>query len=196
MIILASASPRRKKLLEQIGCKFKVMVSDATEEMRQDLLPEKVVIRNARLKAMDVAAKTAASVLGADTVVSLEGHIYGKPANAYDARRMLKILSGNIHEVSTGIALVRGNGIWTDVVTTKVKFCVLSDTVIDDYIASKEPFDKAGAYAIQGRAAAFIERIEGCYSNVVGLPLYCLTVLAKEAGVNLYDDNGEVFTRR
>jgi septum formation protein len=196
VIILASASPRRKKLLEQIGCKFKVMVSDAAEEMRQDLLPEELVIRNARLKATDVAVKAAESVLAADTVVSLYGHIYGKPTNADDARRMLKILSGNIHEVSTGIALVRGDGIWTDVVTTKVKFCALSDTVIDDYIALKEPFDKAGAYAIQGRAAAFIERIEGCYSNVVGLPLHCLVVLAKEAGVNLYDDNGERFTRR
>ena len=196
MIILASASPRRKKLLEQIGCKFKVMVSDAAEEMRQDLLPEELVIRNARLKATDVAVKAAESVLAADTVVSLYGHIYGKPTNADDARRMLKILSGNIHEVSTGIALVWGNDIWSDVVTTKVKFGILSDTVIDDYIALKEPFDKAGAYAIQGRAAAFIERIEGCYSNVVGLPLHCLVVLAKEAGVNLYDDNGERFTRR
>jgi len=196
VIILASASPRRKKLLEQIGCKFKVMVSDADEEMRQDLLPEELVVRNARLKAMNVATKAAEPILGADTVVSLAGHIYGKPADADDARRMLKILSGHVHEVSTGIALVWGNDIWSDVVTTKVKFGILSDIVIDDYIASKEPFDKAGAYAIQGRAAAFIEGIKGCYSNVVGLPLYCLAVLAKEAGVNLYDDNGERFTRR
>ncbi len=191
MIILASASPRRQELLQQLGCKFMVVVSDAVEEKGQLLTPEDLVARNAHLKAAAVSAShPKLPVLGADTVVSLGGHIYGKPRDEAEARQMLACFSGRQHRVSTGIAFVWGSRCWQAVETTEVDFASLSTAEIAAYAASPEPLDKAGAYAIQGRAAAFIEGIHGSYSNVVGLPLHRLCVLARKAGIDLYGDDG------
>ena len=196
MIILASGSPRRKELLEQVGASFVVSVSDAAEESSDRLEPEELVRINAVAKAKAVAAEYPEKpVLGADTVVSLDGHTYGKPCDKNEACRMLENFSGRTHQVSTGIAMVVKGEIYTDVVTTKVTFGAMSQEEISRYVETGEPLDKAGAYAVQGIAARFIEKIEGSYSNVVGLPLYAVTQLARKAGVDLYDNHGEGFTR-
>ena len=192
MIILASGSPRRKELLEQIGASFEVVVSDAAEESGNALPPEELVERNAAAKASAVAAiRPELPVLGADTVVSLDGHTYGKPCDSEDACNMLRCLSGRSHQVSTGLALIVDGRMYTAVVTTEVQFAVLLEEDIAAYVATEEPMDKAGAYAIQGRAAVFIKGIHGSYSNVVGLPLHAVTRLARKAGVDLYDNHGE-----
>jgi septum formation protein len=130
------------------------------------------------------ALKTRALVIGADTVVVVEGEMLGKPAKPEEARAMLRRLSGRTHEVLTGIAVVPflGGATLTAVETTRVTFATMSEDEIEDYVASSEPFDKAGAYAVQGRGGRFIERIEGCYFNVVGLPLARLYGLLREAG--------------
>ncbi|SDG37748.1 septum formation protein [Selenomonas sp. WCT3] len=195
MIILASGSPRRKELLEQIGASFKVLVSEASEESSDLLEPEELVRINAVAKAKAVASEHPDSpVLGADTVVSLDGHTYGKPCDAAEACRMLETFSGRTHQVSTGIAFAVKGKIYTDVVTTKVTFGPMSKAEISRYVETGEPLDKAGAYAVQGIAARFIEKIDGSYSNVVGLPLHAVTQLARKAGVDLYDNHGEGFT--
>ena len=195
MIILASGSPRRKELLEQVGASFMVLVSDAAEESSDLLAPEELVRKNAVAKAKAVAAEhPERPVLGADTVVSLDGHTYGKPCDTKEACRMLETFSGRTHQVSTGIALVVKGEIYTDVVTTKVTFGTMTQEEISRYAETGEPLDKAGAYAVQGIAAQFIEKIEGSYSNVVGLPLYAVTQLARKAGGDLYDNHGERFT--
>ncbi|SFT71530.1 septum formation protein [Selenomonas sp. GACV-9] len=192
MIILASGSPRRRELLEQIGAKFVVQVSDAAEESGDAMAPQELVKRNAIVKAEAVASEhPELPVLGADTVVALDGHTYGKPCDAEDACRMLRLFAGRTHEVATGIAIVNGGKVYADVVTTKVTFAPLTDSEIQRYVASKEPLDKAGAYAVQGLAAVFIEKLDGSYSNVVGLPLHALARLAGKAGVDLYGNHGE-----
>lgn len=185
MLILASKSPRRKELLKQIGIPFVVVVSDAEEVSGNSWTPAALVVENAKRKARAVAEKYPDSpVLGADTVVSLEGKIFGKPKDKDEARKMLTALSGKMHEVTTGLALINRNEIRTTNVTTKVFFDTMTKADIDAYIATDEPMDKAGAYAIQGKAARFIEKIEGSYSNVVGLPLNALIQLGK--GLNLF----------
>ena len=185
MLILASKSPRRKELLKQIGIPFVVVVSDAEEVSGNSWTPAALVVENAKRKARAVAEKYPDSpVLGADTVVSLEGKIFGKPKDKDEARKMLTALSGKMHEVTTGLALINRNEIRTTNVTTKVFFDTMTKADIDAYIATEEPMDKAGAYAIQGKAARFIEKIEGSYSNVVGLPLKALIQLGK--GLNLF----------
>ena len=191
MFILASASPRRQELLKMIGCNFKVCVSDA-RELSGDLPPEDMVLRNAEAKAMAVFGNhREIPVLGADTVVALEGRIYGKPKDKEDAIRMLQALSGKSHHVFTGISLINGGKACNAVENTEVFFGKMTESEIEEYVESGEPMDKAGAYAIQGRAAAFIKGIKGSWSNVVGLPLYRLRTLAGEAGVDLYGDNGK-----
>ena len=191
MIILASASPRRRELLQQIGCSFRVEVSQAEEVDCQGLQPAVVVKKNAYLKAAAVAALYPdMPVLGADTVVSLDDDIFGKPKDKEQAREMLTRLSARTHQVSTGIAIAWHNQIWQAYETTEVDFAPLSPAEIDRYLAIGEHADKAGAYGIQGRAAVFIEQIRGSYSNVVGLPLHCLYGLAQKAGIDLYG-NGE-----
>ena len=191
MLILASASPRRRELLDQIGCSYRVEVSQAEEIDSQGLLPSALVQKNAYLKAAKVAALYPdIPVLGADTVVSLDDDIFGKPKDKEHAREMLTRLAGRTHLVSTGIVLAWHNQFWQAYETTEVDFAPLSPAEIDRYIATGEPADKAGAYGIQGRAAAFIEQIRGSYSNVVGLPLHCLYGLAQKAGIDLYG-NGE-----
>ena len=191
MLILASASPRRRELLDQIGCSYRVEVSQAEEIDSQGLLPSALVQKNAYLKAAKVAALYPdIPVLGADTVVSLDDDIFGKPKDKEHAREMLTRLAGRTHLVSTGIVLAWHNQFWQAYETTEVDFAPLSPAEIDRYIATGEPADKAGAYGIQGRAAAFIEQIRGSYSNVVGLPLHCLYGLTQKAGIDLYG-NGE-----
>ncbi len=171
MLVLASRSPRRQEILTRAGIPFTVRPADISEEAAPGEEPRHHVERLAREKAEAVEAAPGEVVLGADTVVVVDGQILGKPAGAEDARRMLSALSGREHEVMTGICL-RGRGraiVRTEV--TRVRFVPLTPADIDAYIASGEPMDKAGAYAIQGLASKFIDRIEGCYFNVVGLPI-------------------------
>ena len=191
MIILASASPRRKELLEQIGCCFSIETADTEEAGGEGMTPSELVMKNAHLKAAAVAAlHPDIPVLGADTVVSLDGNIYGKPRDREHAIEMLTSFSGRAHQVMTGIALAWQGRIWQAYETTEVVFAPLSAASITRYVDTGEPADKAGAYGIQGRAAVFVEQIRGSYSNVVGLPLHCLDGLARKAGIDLYG-NGE-----
>jgi len=189
MFILASASPRRRDLLAQIGASFRVEASEA-EEMREAKDAEELVLANASIKARAVAAHTGLPVLGADTVVALNGRIFGKPADEAEARAMLSALSGCRHEVLTGVVWVKAGREFSAVAKTHVFFAPLSEAVIARYVATGEPLGKAGAYAVQGGAAVFVERIEGSFSNVVGLPLHCTAELAKKAGVDLYGVSG------
>ena len=186
-IVLASASPRRQELLRQIGCGFRVVVSDAEELSGDGISPEQLAVENARRKAEDVAAKEGgnAPVLGADTVVAVDETILGKPKDETDAVRMLRLLSGRQHFVYTGIALAYRGEIYEGVVRTEVWVDELSEKEIEVYIATGEPMDKAGAYAVQGIAAKFIPRIDGSFSNVVGLPLHAVKELTRKAGIVL-----------
>ena len=181
--ILASASPRRKELLEQIGVKFDILPATGEEVITKEL-PGEVVMELAKQKAEEVA-KTAgadALVLGADTVVAYEGKILGKPKDEADALRMLTMLSGKEHEVYTGVALIdnRDQSMENFFERTKVTMYPVSEEEIRDYIAGGEPMDKAGAYAIQSEAAKFISRIDGCYYNVMGLPVSKLYAALKQ----------------
>jgi septum formation protein len=173
-IILASASPRRLELLDSAGVEFEVFASQLPEELLPGEAPEDHVKRLARDKALEVAARVEGRFyIGADTVVVCDGEIMGKPKDAADAARMLKKLSGVAHSVITGYALYdkERDGFLVDAVTTLVHFKHLRDEEIDAYIATGCPMDKAGAYAIQGGAAHMVEKIDGSYTNVVGLPL-------------------------
>ena len=191
MFILASASPRRRELLQQIDASFEVKVSSVEEVTGGNLAPAEIVVENAVRKAKAVAeAFPGDAVLGADTIVFLDGRVYGKPKDGEEAKAMLRALAGREHEVATGIAWVHAGEVFTDVETTRVFFAPLTEEAIDAYVKTGEPLDKAGAYAIQGRAAQFIESIEGSFSNVVGLPLYAVCRLAGKAGVNLSDNHG------
>ena len=194
MFILASGSPRRKELLQQINVRFDIRISTAEEFSGDEFAPTELVVKNAAAKAKAVARLYPnQAVLGADTVVALDGHTYGKPNNREEAVQMLKKFSGRTHQVHTGIAWMYNGHLFTDVVTTDVEFALMADTEIERYVKSGEPMDKAGAYAIQGAAAEFIVGIHGSYSNVVGLPLNATVRLARKAGVNLYGDYGEGF---
>jgi septum formation protein len=171
MLILASQSPRRREILARAGIPHVVKPAEVDESVRDGEDVERYVKRLARSKAEAVPAEPGDVVLGADTVVVIDGGILGKPADAADARRMLGLLAGRRHAVITGICL-RGRGaVVEEAETTWVSFLPLSGREIDDYVASGEPLDKAGAYAIQGLASKFIDRVEGCYFNVVGLPV-------------------------
>ena len=173
-LVLGSASPRRAALLRRLGLEFTVRASDVAER-RQDGEPaEDFVRRMAREKGAAVtSANGAAWVLSADTIVVIDAAVLGKPADAAAARHMLQRLSGRSHAVLTAVALTAPRGVLTDklLVRTTVEFRALADTEIDAYIATGEPFDKAGAYAIQGGAAGFVAGTQGSYTNVVGLPL-------------------------
>jgi len=195
MLVLASASPRRRELLTQAGFTFEVHPADIPEDPYPNEDPIAYVTRLAREKAQAVyneitnncASEQRASaapqvpqvVLGADTTVTLDNHILGKPSDPADAARMLRLLSGRDHRVITGVALVSANRTETAAEVTTVQFLELSDQEIAGYVATGEPMDKAGAYAIQGRAARWIPRIEGCYFNVVGLPIALVSTLLK-----------------
>lgn len=174
-LILASASKRRAKILRNAGIHFTVLSSPVDETPFLGESPLDLVQRLASAKAELVLAHVVgpAIVIAADTVVALEGHIVGKPRSAEDARRILEQLSARMHSVLTGVALIRLPDAERRnfVETTHVQFSPLSAEEIAHYLATDEPFDKAGAYAIQGRAGRYVPRIEGCYFNVVGLPL-------------------------
>jgi septum formation protein len=186
-IILASASPRRRDLLVQVGCDFAVMTSSIIEDNTLALPPHELAVLQAKEKALDVFSKVQSHdvVIGADTIVVLDGQVYGKPVDKWDARRMLTALAGKEHQVITGIAVATGNKVWTDFVVTNVKIGDIKAEEIESYLATGEPMDKAGAYGIQGVGALFVESISGCYANVVGLPLNKLSDVLKKAGVKL-----------
>lgn len=170
-LVLASQSPRRRELLERAGFRFTVRVAGVPEVHVPGESPSEYVRRLSLAKASAVGRAAGEIVLGADTVVVLHEHILEKPEDAEDARRMLRMLSGREHSVVTGIALVHESGVIQDHAETRVHFSELSESEIDAYVASGEPMDKAGAYAIQGLASKFIDRLSGCYFNVVGLPV-------------------------
>ena len=173
-LVLASASPRREQLLREAGLSFEIDAPPPEEEDGVDpsLPPEEGAQARARAKAAWAAARhPGVVVLGADTVVVLEGEEMGKPGNSGEARKKLVRLSGCKHEVITGFALAFDGNVRTFAVRTEVRFRVLEDAVIDRYIASGEPMDKAGAYAIQGAGGSLIDSVRGSYTNVVGLPL-------------------------
>ncbi|HZG53426.1 MAG TPA: Maf family protein [Pyrinomonadaceae bacterium] len=184
-LVLASSSPRRAEILRAVGWPFEVSAANVDETARDGEEVIEYVERLACEKAEAVAEGRASGlVLGADTVVAVGGRMLGKPVDTEDARRMLRLLSGRWHEVLTGVALVRAET--GDVLVahelTRVRFAPLTDEEIDWYAATGEPADKAGAYAVQGRAALFIEEIEGDYWNVVGLPVRLVYKLARESG--------------
>lgn len=171
MIVLASQSPRRSEILRQAGIPFVARPANVDETARLSESPEDYVQRVARDKAIAAGAAPGEIVLGADTVVVIDGAILGKPTDSADAARMLSLLAGREHQVLTGICLRRGVEIIIDCARTRVWFKPLTREEIAEYVASGEPMDKAGAYAIQGLASKFVERIDGSYTNVVGLPI-------------------------
>jgi septum formation protein len=186
-IVLASSSPRRKILLEQLGLQFDVISSHVEENVGNSLTPEQIAEKLALLKAQAVAVSLHNSVvIGADTIVMDDQGILGKPKDEADAYQMLARLSGKVHRVITGVALISTQfppippTILVRHETTEVKITPLSDQDINSYIRTGEPLDKAGAYAIQGRGTMFVEWIRGCYNNVVGLPLFLLVTMLKE----------------
>ena len=184
-IILASSSPRRADLLKTIGVSFELVPSNINERPHQDEAPADYIIRLARAKVIDAARKRDSGlVIGADTIVVLDGRILGKPRDEDDALRMLKLLSGRWHAVMTGVALYDAatRREVADYDKTLVRFAQLSDKEMDWYIKTGEPMDKAGSYAIQERGAMFVEEIAGNYHNVVGLPLTLLYRLSKRMG--------------
>lgn len=203
-IILASQSPRRKELLEQIGLEFEICPAKG-EEIITKSIPEEVVMELSKQKAEEVAAMVSSFgenhkeittpsdilVIGADTVVAYDGKILGKPVDEADAKRMLTMLSGNTHSVFTGVTLVlidksgrAGELVFFE--KTDVKMHAMSELEIDRYIATGESMDKAGSYGIQGKCAIYIEKIDGDYNNVVGLPISRIYQELKKIGIDLY----------
>ena len=203
-IILASQSPRRKELLEHIGLEFEICPAKG-EEIITKSIPEEVVMELSKHKAEDVAAMVASFgenhkeittpsdilVIGADTVVAYDGKILGKPVDEADAKRMLTMLSGNTHSVFTGVTLVlidkegrAGELVFYE--KTDVKMHKMTEKEIDRYIATGEPMDKAGSYGIQGKCAIYIEKIDGDYNNVVGLPVTRIYQELKNIGIDIY----------
>lgn len=190
-LILASASPRRRELLQQAGIVFTVVPSNAAEDVIVGEAPAKYALRVATAKATEVAKNHPGSwVLGADTIVVVNGEILGKPRDHADGRRMLRLLSGRRHEVMTAFVLINENGQRDagQIVTTTVAFKLLSDAQIQEYLATGEPFDKAGAYAVQGIGSALVEKVEGSYTNVVGLPIDEVLEALRSAGLCRHKD--------
>jgi len=200
MLVLASASPRRRQLLTQAGFQFEVRPAHIPEDPRPGEDPIVYVTRLAREKAQvvfDQIASGAANetdgpgamdlerlaVLGADTTVTFDGQILGKPEDREDAARILRMLSGRSHRVITGVALVTHQAVEVAAEVTAVQFLTLSDSEIEAYIATGEPMDKAGAYGIQGLAAKWIPRVQGCYFNVMGLPLALVATMLESRGI-------------
>jgi septum formation protein len=173
-VILASASPRRKQLLKEVGLKFKTVPAHIAEDYLSGETPRQHVRRLARSKALLVAAKYPnAWVLGADTIVVIDGQILGKPKNKAQAKKMLQTLSGRTHKVYTGFAITRKTSsvCRTKIIKSDVRFKNISSPELNWYVAGEEPYDKAGGYAAQGKGASFIKSIGGSFTNVIGLPL-------------------------
>jgi septum formation protein len=188
-IILASASPRRKELLESMGLKFDIIPSQIEEIIDDKNFSTELIENLAEEKAADVAKNTdfPAIIIGSDTVVVINNNVLGKPKDEKDAFNMLKMLSGKTHQVISGIAIIdtESNKTIKDSVTSNVTFKELSEKEINAYIATKEPMDKAGAYAIQGLAGMFVKEIKGCYSNIVGISVFKLAEMLNELGVEI-----------
>jgi septum formation protein len=193
VIILASASPRRQEILRLIGMDFKVIPSSFDESSVEEWPPEEHVMATADGKAQDVSRLISDGVIiGADTVVVVDDGILGKPKDEADAKRMLKLLSGRSHFVYTGLSvLVLKAGVVSthlkDYVSTEVIFGYLPESLIDAYVATGEPMDKAGAYGIQERGSVLVEGVVGDYFNVVGLPAYKLSRMLMEVGVPVFE---------
>jgi septum formation protein len=193
-VYLASQSPRRQALLDQIGVAYKVLLPTDAEaaEALEAVLPQESALRYvkrvtrlkvlAALEQIQLQSLVAAPVLCADTTVVVEGHILGKPANKSEATQMLSLLSGKTHQVLTAVAIGHNQDIHLALSRSHVKFASMTAADIQDYVASQEPMGKAGAYAIQGRASAFISHVSGSYSGIMGLPLYETTQLLKQIG--------------
>ncbi|HEY9576733.1 MAG TPA: Maf family protein [Pseudobacillus sp.] len=182
-LILASGSPRRKELLEQIGLTFTVEVSHADETISPGMSPEKAVMHLASVKAAAVAKNHKDSfIIGADTVVTLDGEILGKPKDRQEAKKMLQRLSGRTHAVCTGVAVRHGENECLFYEKTNVTFWELTEEEINGYLDTGEPFDKAGAYGIQGAGAILVKKIDGDYFSVVGLPISSLYRQLKRIG--------------
>lgn len=184
-VILASASARRHELLERVVKDFDIIVSDFDEEaVIFDGDFSKYVIELSKGKALDVAEKNQKDlvVIGCDTIVAFEDKVLGKPKDEVEAYNILKSLSGHTHKVFSGVTIVQlgTNKIVSEAICTEVKFSEISDEDIENYIATNEPMDKAGAYGIQGYGGVFVEEIHGCYYNVVGLPINKLKSMLKE----------------
>ena len=198
-IYLASSSPRRRELLRQIGVDFSLLLlraksprgPDVDETVLTDELPSAYVTRITRekvlagQKVMQARRLPNKPILAADTTVTIDGHILGKPTSQLEAEKMLKQLSGRTHQVLTAIALAHHEEIWQTTCISDVSFAVLSDESIEQYCATREPYDKAGGYGIQGLAAVFIEHISGSYSSIMGLPLYETAQLLNKAGIKI-----------
>ena len=185
-LVLASHSPRRKELLEKLELPYLVLEEDIDETFLPGESIERSVQRLAAEKAFACISKISEEVvIGCDTVVVVDGQVLGKPQDPDEARTMLRLLSGRSHQVISGVAVLdaASGALMTACERTIVYFQPLLEEEIEAYVASGEPLDKAGAYAIQGKAALFIPRIEGCYYNVVGLPLHCLASLLKKMGI-------------
>lgn len=206
-VILASGSPRRKDILEQAGIAFTVFASDKEEIITKEA-PQEAVEELSRMKALDIKERLTNQrdylIIGADTIVAFQGMKFGKPKDAADAKRMLKLLQGNTHQVYTGVTLVYDEGgpaeegaftdglrkpeqahVHTFHAVTDVVMVPMTDAEIEAYVQTGEPMDKAGAYAIQGRCAAYIKEIHGEYNNVVGLPIAEMIKEIKELGITL-----------
>ncbi len=186
-LLLASASPRRLELLRALGLEPLVRPADVDETLRPGEDPHDAAERLARTKAAAVAegAPAGAVVLAADTIVVLDGEALGKPVDEADARRMLHALRGRTHDVVTGVALSRDGRLVSGRETTEVLFAPMTDDEVDAYVASGEPADKAGAYALQGLGGLFVERITGTPSNVIGLPFRLVRQLGTEVGLRI-----------
>lgn len=187
-MILASASPRRRELMEMLGVtNLEICPARGEELAHPELSPAELVQELSRCKAAEVAAQAGPEdvVIGADTVVALDGAVLGKPRDAADAARMLRALSGRTHRVYTGVTVIRGGTVLSRAQETLVRFRPLREGEIARYIASGEPMDKAGAYGAQGRASLFVEHLEGDFFNVMGLPLCMLGEMLGEVGVSL-----------
>ncbi|MFZ5753960.1 MAG: Maf family protein [Bacillota bacterium] len=190
-VALASGSPRRAELLRQIGVNFCIVVSQVEEGEARE--PFSLWVQElAKAKALAVAAHSRGIVLGADTIVVHKNRVLGKPRNTEEAKAMLAFLSGSVHEVMTGVCVVDNyrNKIYQDYEVTKVHFRKLSAGEINTYVASGEPMDKAGAYGIQGLGALLVAGIEGCYFNVVGLPLVKTMHLLRQCGLDILGEGG------
>ncbi len=193
-IILASASPRRRELLEAVGLEFEVIPSAVAEDNHAaNTSRDETVVQNALAKARDVAARLedAAVVIGADTLVFAGDRTLGKPASLDDARDMLRLLSGTTHQVYTGVAVVcTSNGQQaTGYEATAVTFRDLSDTDIDSYLAKIDPLDRAGAYTVDGAGSLLAEMFDGCFYNVLGLPMVLLDTLLRQFGISLFGNS-------
>ncbi len=192
-LILASSSPRRFELLRNLGVAFEVLPSNLEEIIDEKLTPAELVVDLATAKAQEVVARIAAStcgatvVLGADTVVVIDGAVIGKPVSRSQAIEMLSRLSGRCHEVYTGVCLidVPTGDVTSAYEVSKVYMRALEAAEIEYYVETEEPMDKAGAYALQGAASAFVERIDGCFTNIIGLPIPLVVRLLRDCGIEI-----------